>query len=85
MNILSVSVVNEGLTETLEVVNRFLKVRNGIVGPVEVFAPFKLDLDRSTTAGTNHTRIALKPSKRLLEFMAACGTSDGDLSVVKES
>lgn len=67
MNILSVSVVNEGLIETLEVVNRFLKVRNGIVGPVEVFAPFKLDLDRSTT---NHIRIALKPSKRLLEFMA---------------
>ena len=82
----SFSVVDEGLTEVvLEVVNRFQEIRNGVVGSLKGFTPFELDINRSATAGTNHTRIALKPSKRLLELVAAIGTSKGNLGVIQEA
>lgn len=82
---LSISVVDEGLTAAIDIVDCFLQSLHGGISPIQPFTPLEIDLDRSPAASTNHIRVVLKPSKRLLKFVAAARASQIDLSIVKES
>jgi hypothetical protein len=85
MKTISCTIIDEGLTSAIDVVNRFLQTPDSGIDLIEPFTPFEVDADRSTAAGTNDIRIVLKPSKRLLELMAAARAAQIDLGIVKES
>jgi len=85
MSIVEVSVLDEGLSTAIDIVNRFMKSVDGIIDPIQVFVPFKLNIDSFPALGTGQTRIVLKPSERLLELVAAAGAVDINVCIIKKS
>jgi hypothetical protein len=82
---LEVSVVDDGLVTAIDIVNRFLQSRDGVIGPIQVVTPFELNVDRFSALGTSQTRVVLKPSERLKELLATAFAVNVNLGVVKEA
>ena len=68
------SLVDHGLESAIDVVKRSLQVGQRFVGLGERSPFAEVEIDSLSTSGANHIRIALKPSKRLVELVTATGT-----------
>lgn len=75
--------VERGLAALIALWERLPEVRNSVLNLLDPFV--LLDTHSETAPGTGDLRVFLKPSKRLLEVLAAGGAGEGDIDVIKRA